>query len=226
MRLSILIKLFFVLLPCQAYSADDLVIYSVKYRPPEELIKVAEPIFFGKATFSSLNEKIVISAPPKTSEAVLKLFAEMDQKPRMYRISVRVSALNSREQEGVAVRAGNKVKAEKSTSSRQLNDRQEVQVSEGKQAALLKGSNHFPGGFSAVIRSAGEQFVNLTIHQKESDANPAASLSSELRVRLNLWQTIGRIEQAGESADSELLGRHKGQNSARKEIQVKIETVR
>jgi len=208
-----------------ALAQDELTIYPVKYRSAEELIKVAEPVFFGRATFSSLNEKIVISAPEKTAQAVLKLFAELDRKPRTFEISVRLRARGERSNSGVGIRRQG-VRIESNSSAGSENSLQSVKVLEQKEARLLEGSTYFPGGFIAKARSAGKNKVTLEIRQRQGSANPAIALSSEVTAALGEWQTIGSARQDRTNSLSEILGSSSGASSEAKDIQVKVDLVR
>lgn len=252
MRLNILTKFLFLLfLPYLSQAADELVIYPVKYRTAEELIKVAEPLFYGRATFSSLNEKIVISAPQKTVDAVLKLFKELDRRPRMYRISVRLISRAFAEQEALAMEAaaarqrasiskrsgvlsrqgtgsvgvgGVNASAESNSQQSAGNTDQSVEVLEGKEARLLQGSTFFPGGFIAKVNSGGKSAVTLNLNQREGNANPAVSLSSEITLKLGEWRTVGQSSQNSTQSRGEILGKSQGGSDSTKVIQVKVDS--
>ena len=92
MRLSILISLIFSLLVfgTLAFAAEDFTVYKAKFRPTEELVRVGESIFGGKATFATMADKVVINADTKTTARVLKLFADLDKMPKRFRISFRL----------------------------------------------------------------------------------------------------------------------------------------
>jgi hypothetical protein len=233
-----------------ARAADDLTIYPVKYRSADELIRVAEPIFFGRATFSSLNEKIVISAPAKTTVKVLALFKELDRRPRMYGVSARLVSKAEAEAEakglGISIegRRG-KISQKSPPSSSQgktflevggaratLESReavsasrtdQSLEVLEGKQAFLLQGSTFFPGGFAVKVLSAGTGRVTVELGQREGNANPAVALSTEVSFPLGRWQEVGRVSGANQNSRGEILSQGSGSSVSRKVIQVKVE---
>ena len=251
MRLSILISFcVYFCFSLAARAADDLTIYPVKYRSAEELIRVAEPIFFGRATFSSLNEKIVISAPAKTAAKVLALFKELDRRPRMYGVSARLVSKAEAEAEAKGLEisiegrrgkvsqkspprssqgkttlevGGARATLESSDAASASRTDQSLEVLEGKQAFLLQGSLFFPGGFAVRVLSAGAGRVTAELSQREGNANPGVALSTEVSLPLGRWQEVGRVSRADKSSRGGILSQGSGSSVSSKVIQIRVE---
>lgn len=236
MRLSILTSLLF-LFSLAVFAEDDLTIYRAKYRPAEELVKVAGSLFAGRANISSLNEKIVIAADSKTTKKVLELFAELDRKPRQYRISFRLVSKGTGSRSAVGVKdarvgIGKKptvtatvaVDAEDAESAG--DSLQSTQLTEGREAAVFMGSDWFPGGFLAKVRGGTGKLATVEFRQREGNRNPAFGLASEVSLGLGQWKTVGGINQKNQGSGSGILHREGQSGAQEKDLQIKLDAVK
>jgi hypothetical protein len=236
MRLSTLTKLC-IFLPLIAYAKDEFTVYTPKYRATEELVGLAESAFGNKANFSSLNGKVVINASPKTTASVMKLFADIDQIARQFKISFRLVARaessgnsiffkNGQISVGKKTSVGGTLAADSGQSESRKDAVQSARLMEGVEAQMALGNSWFPGGFSAKARGGTEDLVTVEFRQREAGANPALSLQSEVLMRLGEWKTVGEVSQSSNNTEKAAFGHGSNQGNETKSLQVKVELVK
>lgn len=222
MRLSILISLLLSLVPAQAAETDFL-IYQVKHRPAQELVDVASGVFRGRATFSSLNEKIVVNVPPTsaTARAVLQLFAELDHRPRRFCISLRRRGEESTERTAVAgkiKKGASALEISAGDSRGQGSAKSSVIVSEGERATVGQS----PDTFLVKIVSVSKGEVSVDV---QAEAN-AQVLSTNASLPLAQWTEIGRTNQQSEQSQREILAKSSARENKLSEFQLRVDELR
>jgi hypothetical protein len=230
-------------------ATGDYVIYRAKNRPAEELVQIARPLFAGKVSFSSINEKIVMDGSQESISGALKLFSEIDSPPRKYRLSVRVLGSSAGESNsvslegdtlfnrirlqkrsgiqsrgGVAVEAGGaRVNAQSSEGSTTSVSEQSVVALEGRPVFVGSGSTWSPGGVSAKIQ--GGESLTLQLGQKEGSANPSLVLQTEVTLKPGEWRTVGEVGQNRSGSQKEILGGASGASQGKKDVQVRVDVL-
>lgn len=233
MRLSILTKLLF-FVPLLSLAADEFTVYYPKHRSTEELVNLGASTFGDKANFSSLGGKVVINASPKTTASVLKLFSQLDQVARQFKISFRlvkkaeidrnsISFKDGKVTLGKRVSAEATIGAEREQKADRSDSVQSAWLLEGAEAQMALGNNWLPGGFTAKARGGAGEMVTLEFKQREGSVDPAFSLQSEVLVKLGEWKTVGEISQSSVSAEAGMLGQGSNSSAQKKNLQVKLE---
>lgn len=233
MRSNTLTKLLF-LLPLLAQAADEFTVYMPKYRSTEELVGLAESAFSGKATFSSINGKVVINASPKTTASVLKLFGEIDMIARQYKISFRLVAREESSRDSISFKDGQVVVRKNPSVSGTLSAGsgrsegekemvQSAQLMEGREAQMTLGNDWFPGGFSAKARGGAGDLVTVEFRQREPGAASSFSLQSEVLLRLGEWKAVGEAARSKSESQAGILQKGSSGASGHKTLQVKLE---
>lgn len=254
MRFVILTK-FLLLFSFFAFAAgDEFTIYRVQYRTPEELIRVASGVLQGKASFSSMGEKIVISGSPSATKAALELFRELDRKPRLFRISMRRGGksdaseksvgfesdiagkhVSIRKRSGIvrggdpAVRAqvgGVGVVADASDSGSAGAESSSVQVLEGGEAQISSGNSWFPSGMWVRPRPAGKNAVQLELYSRKSKGVQMESASTTVQAPLGKWTNVGGVSKQSQSARGEILGSGSASSQSNSDWSILVEEVR
>lgn len=218
MRLNTLTS-FLLLFPFLAFAAEDFTVYRAKFRPASELVELARPLF-PAATFSSMDEKVVVNAPKETATKVLQLFGDLDRKRRSYRIAVRLQAAAQGENDAIGLGTDG-LRVESESAEAKGNTIQTVTVTEGRSALLRLGQGRATGGFLAKVRSAPKDSVLLELSQKEPGTRGLA-LETELTVKLNEWQSVGKLDESQNAKESRILGKGSAQGASRKLVQVKV----
>lgn len=152
-----------------------------------------------------MNEKIVISAPKKTSDAVLALFAELDLKPRRFSVSYRSLSAGESSARGVGVDSRGVRLRDGSTAS-QGRSQGTVQVLEGSSAAV--------GGVNLSMQSLGDSRVRVKV------LNPG--ISTETDIALGTWHAVGGLDPSGENSRSEILSRDKGAQKSQGSTEIRV----
>lgn len=256
MRLNTLIRvfqLFALLFVGSAGAAEpEFTIYLTKYRTADELVRVAQPLFAGKANFSTMNEKVIINGPKTTTAEILKLFRELDRAPVRYRIMMRTVSRAINETEATAVEGGVSsprgnvqkrsgvlqrrsggsisvggvgVSAESESSKENVSAEQTVEVLEGGEALLNSAgsSRSVSSSFLVKPRAAGQKAVHVELRQQEGKGDGFKLLNTSIDLPLKVWKTIGEVMQGNSGNTKEILGGSTRQEQSASLIQIRID---
>jgi hypothetical protein len=251
MRLNILISAFLALLTIgEALAAkDEITIYLVKNRSAQELAKVASSIFAGKANITSSNEKIVISASPKTTAQVVNLLDELDQRQKTLRVSFRWRGESAQTTSDKGVSGGVGGKGWRGKISPKKENGASVSVggvtvsanegaansqSSGTQSILLTGSGEgkialaqlASGSFLRVkVTPLASKLVNLEVAQVGQEGALVGGIQTHITVPMGQWRSLGGVRTAGNSRESQIASGSAETSGAAKELEVQVEQV-
>lgn len=215
------------LLPLFALAAeDDFTIYTAKHRPASELAQIAKGLVSGRAGIETMNDKVIINASKATTATVLKLFAEIDQRPRRFRVGLRLRGDGTSQSQGGDVSGGTttgvRVRVDSRESAARSQGTQVIEVLEDAESSMSAGGETF----LIRLRALGEKKVRATIRQVGGDKlGNSHALNSEVDLPLARWTELGRSQRAGESSGKVILGRRSGSERADRQWELRVEAL-
>lgn len=248
MRFGILISFLFFHLLSFASGAEEIFFYPVKHRSPEELSKIANSVFQGRANFIENQGKILISTDAKTAKKAMELLQQLDQKLKTYRIQFRWKGAESsqKKESGVGINAGGKKwKATLpnpgsstgataqvgsiSVSANQVDHRGE---SGSNQSLLLTGSgegtislSEFGSASILIVKlsATSNKLVNLDIRQGNRAGISINGLNTQLTIPLSKWTSIGLVRLGQQKEESRIGGSSQNEGERSREMEVRVD---
>lgn len=248
MRFGILISILFFQLLSLSSAADEIFSYPVKNRSPEELTKIANSMFQGRANFIENQGKILISADAKTAKKAMELLQQLDQKLKTYRIQFRWKGMenNQRREGGVGLNAGGKkwkatlpnpVSSSGATAqvggvSISANQVDRKGESGSNQSLLLTGAGEgtlslsdFDSGSLLFVKlsTTSGSVVNLSIRQGNRSGVAINGMNTQMTIPLSKWTSIGQIRSTHQKDQTRIGGSTTNSGETAREMEVRVD---
>lgn len=248
MRLSTPISLLVLILFSLAANAQEIFSYSVKNRSPDELVKIANSLFQGRANFVESQGRILISTDAKTATKAIELLQQLDQKLKTYRIQFRLKSNERAEGKNISVGAETGGKGWKASLPNQgssksgkiqvggvsvsAEQKDQIRNSHSIQTLVLTGSGEGRlvmdelemGTFFIVKLSAtSSNSVILDIRQGGRTGLRVAGLNTQVTVPLAKWTSLGQVQVGSQGSQSSYGATKSNSGNAVRQLEVQVE---